>query len=318
MGTRCWSFIQGRLFTPFQQLRKTSETFATSSLSKRSSTSKGDMRMFLVVAFLVNAGCLSSALVDYQPTAHPDYKEETSPTCFYTCAEYEKMGACESSWSGCYPGSTYKVKDYCQATCATAATTATTTTTTTGFVNGKWCSTDGECASGNCCGGFLGILFQTCGECCEDRHCSAGYSCNGHYKCVGKKAVGQNCDVGSDCSSGICIDGGWFVGKKCRDCSDHSHCNNGRYSLKTANRRICENNDCVAPKANGDSCITLSWDIFDAFSLFDSSDESCASGHCCGIGNMGLTCRECCENSHCASNSCKMWQLLDWTQYCNK
>merc|ERR1712226_80046 len=94
MGTRCWSFIKGRLFIPFQQLRKTSETFVTSSLSKRSSTSKEDMRMFLVVAFLINAGCLASALQDTNPdvihVAHPDFIEETSPTCFYSCAEYKK------------------------------------------------------------------------------------------------------------------------------------------------------------------------------------------------------------------------------------
>jgi len=316
MGTRCWSFIKGRLFTPFQQLRKTSETFATSSLSKRSSTSKEDMRMFLVVAFLINAGCLASALQDYTPVAHPDFIEETSPTCFYSCAEYKKMDACESSWAGCYPESTYsayKVKDFCQATCAAQ----TTTTVSTGKGYGKWCGADGECASGHCCGGVLGIFFQQCGECCENTDCTAGWRCNGHYKCAGAGGNGQKCDRDSDCSSGNCI-ADFFGVKYCRECGDHSHCNNGRYSLKSANRRICENNACVAPKKNGQFCVSLNWNLLNAFGLFNSKDESCASGHCCEFLGIGLFCEECCEGSHCASGKCGAVSVVDWSKECKQ
>jgi len=286
MGTRCWSFIKGRLFTPLQQLRKTSETFATSSLSKGSSTSKEDMRMFLVVAFLINAGCLASVSADTTPWKEEigaTYTEDNSPTCYKECSEYAELGQCNADWEGCSPRSTKKIKDFCPESCAD------TTTEAGGTANGKWCGNDGDCASGNCCGGLFGIIGQVCGECCEDRHCDAGWNCyNGlfaGFKCGTAKGNGEDCDQDSDCASGHCVKGFWGD-KKCRQCEDDSHCNGARYALETPGRKICDDNACIPPKPNGESC-----------PLFGKNkDVECESGHCC----LG-TCRECCEDSHCGN-----------------
>ena len=46
------------------------------------------------------------------------------------------------------------------------------------------------------------------------------------------------------------------------------------------------NRKCIAPRANGKSCIP---------------DSDCASGHCCGVWPF-KRCRDCCQDSHCTSD----------------
>ena len=53
------------------------------------------------------------------------------------------------------------------------------------------------------------------------------------------------------------------------------------------------NRSCIAPRANGKSCVP---------------DSDCASGHCCGVVPF-KKCRECCKDSHCPSGqNCKYAQ----------
>jgi len=71
-------------------------------------------------------------------------------------------------------------------------------------------------------------------------------------------------------------------------------------------------------KKNGQFCVSLNWNLLNAFGLFNSKDESCASGHCCEFLGIGLFCEECCEGSHCASGKCGAVSVVDWSKECKQ
>lgn len=155
----------------------------------------------------------------------------------------------------------------------------------TGVVTGGSCSSNTNCASGNCQKGVCCASGQSC--CSSNSDCYSGYECNLTKRyCVSttattKKSDGSTCSYGSDCQSGNCNNGICCAsGKTC--CSSNSQCSSG-YTCGSSYYCI----QSTTKKADGVSCLANS----------DCQSGNCKNSVCCVSGK---TC--CGSNSDCPTD----------------
>ncbi len=141
---------------------------------------------------------------------------------------------------------------------------------------GTQCGTDVDCASGICndVPGQVGMRVcadQRCNGLCEatdatgsckpvlfgpDDECNAPFECDGRNRCL--LQLGQGCDIGLSCASGICDDGMCCS----QPCATGSHCEGGVCAANKGAGSMCDSpSDCATGLCENGICCNRECDM---------------------------------------------------------
>ncbi len=128
-----------------------------------------------------------------------------------------------------------------------------------------FCTYSSDCDANCCPGGY-------CAECCDASDCEGSCDICDSGVCVSSCNDCQECEGGicADLDDGVCCDGTWVPGGQC-----------------------CSTGDCLDTAATFCSSVTCS------NYLCTVVPECPDDQQCCGYGQEGAYCAECCENSDC-------------------
>ena len=175
-------------------------------------------------------------------------------------------------------------------------------------VEGDACNSSSECSTNNC-------KSKKCAACDNDTCCKANdpnkpYWSSSTNQCVAKKANGEACTSGSECSSNNC------KSRKCAACDNDTCCKandpNKPYWSSTKSQ-------CVAKKVDGDAC-TANTQCNSNYCNASQKCETCNNDTCCNVidsstpywsstGNQCVAAKvigdTCDDNMQCQSKNCK-------------
>jgi hypothetical protein len=263
----------------------------------------------------VNADCLSSncsgGVCAALPTCSDAIKNgtETDIDCGGTCAADCANGKLCAVNADCQ--SAFCDGGVCAApapTCSDALKNGSETDVDCGGIvcvacsNGKTCSVNADCSSGNCSGGVCAAPLPTCTDAVKNGT-ETDIDCGG--TCATKCANGKTCSVNADCSSTLCSGGVCAALPTCFDAIKNGtetdiDCG-GTCAADCANGKLCAvNADCQSAFCDGGVCAAPAPSCTDAIKNGSESDVDCGGIVCVACGNG----KACGANSDCSSGNC--------------
>jgi hypothetical protein len=198
---------------------------------------------------------------------------------------------------------------------STSETTTDETTETTGgdLPNGASCTSDGDCASGNCY--VVPFLGGQCGECTEDADCADGgctapnpFEANGSTCNMGE--LGGGCETSDACQDGLVCGSvldllGLIQISTCGNCEGDADCSMGLICAPVVSVMDFSGvNDCIAPNSLPQDSYCL---------LAGNGNAACQSGVCSTVDIMALAeigaCGECNVDADCVGGTCVLGEF---------
>ncbi|MDY0000802.1 MAG: MopE-related protein [Polyangia bacterium] len=232
-------------------------------------------------------------------TAGTDPKDDCAQSAQSTCG---MDGQCNGA-GGCrfWPLGTVCVSQSCTGSTKSSADTC----------NGSGTCVDGGTTS---CVPYICSGNDCATGCAAQSDCTTGYYCNTSTgQCLAKKATGQACDIGDECTSTWCVDGVCCnnscigVCKACNISGSSGSCTN--YAAQTDPETECG----LCKVCSAGACVNATNDTDPKNECGTSSQASCGlDGHCDGAGACGYW-----PNSTvCVAESCSN-HIKQLTDYCS-